>query len=53
MKEHFYSRKFHQLTYWDSRTTQTSVDCTSLLMARRIIAARGVSEFPLTTSKVR
>jgi hypothetical protein len=53
MKEHFYSRKFHQLTYWDSRNTEVTVNCYSMLEAKRIIKAHGHADYPLTSSKLR
>ncbi len=39
-----WSKKFHQLTYWTSRNTTTSVNCETLQKAKAIIKNTGVKQ---------
>lgn len=44
-----FSKKFHQLTYFTSDNTVTSVNCTTLKRARKIVELSGVEQDLIVT----
>ena len=43
-KEAEWSKKFHQLTYWTSKNTSTSVNCDTFEKAKKIVEKSGVDQ---------
>ena len=39
-----WSKKFHQLEYWDSRNTTTTVNCSTMQHAKAIIKKSGIEQ---------